>query len=140
MYNDIVTTVGKGNGSSLVLLDLSTAFDTIDHDNLFYILEEYGGIGGRALRLIRSYPSVIRKYGKCQTNNNRQQLIEICSKNELYITNTFFDHKMAHRTTWICPERVKIIKTKMETSERTRTETNRLHNDNNTIQDLGNRL
>ena len=54
MYNDIVTTVGKGNGSFLVLLDLSAAFDTIDHDNLFYILENYIGIGGSALRLIRS--------------------------------------------------------------------------------------
>ena len=49
MYNDIVTTVGKSNGSFLVLLDLSAAFDTIDHDNLFYILEKYVGIGGSAL-------------------------------------------------------------------------------------------
>ena len=55
VYNDIVTTVGKGNGSFLVLLDLSAAFDTIDHDNLFYILEKYVGIGGSALRLIRLY-------------------------------------------------------------------------------------
>ena len=55
VYNDIVTTVGKGNGSFLVLLDLSAAFDTIVHDNLFYILEKYVGIGSRALRLIRSY-------------------------------------------------------------------------------------
>ena len=55
VYNYIVTTVGKGNGSFLVLLDLSAAFDTIDHDNLFYILEKYVGIGGSALRLIRSY-------------------------------------------------------------------------------------
>ena len=55
MYNDIVTTVGKGNGSFLVLLGLSAAFDAIDHDNLFYILEIYVGIGGGALRLIRSY-------------------------------------------------------------------------------------
>ena len=55
VYNDIVTTVGKGNGSFLVLLDLSAAFDTIDHDNLFYILDKYVGIGGSALRLIRSY-------------------------------------------------------------------------------------
>ena len=47
VYNDI--------GSFLVLLDLSAAFDTIDHDNLFYILEKYVGIGGSALRLIRSY-------------------------------------------------------------------------------------
>ena len=55
MYNDIVTTVGIGNGSFLVLLDLSAAFDTIDHDYLFYILEKYVEIGGSALRLIRSY-------------------------------------------------------------------------------------
>ena len=55
MYNDIVTTVGKGNGSFQVLLDLSAAFDTIHHDNLFYILEKYVGICGSALQLIRSY-------------------------------------------------------------------------------------
>ena len=50
MCNDIVTTVGKGNGSFSVLHDLSAAFNTIDHDNLFYILEKYVGIGGSTLR------------------------------------------------------------------------------------------
>ena len=55
MYNDIVTTIGKGNGAMLVLLDLSAAFDTIDHDNLFCILEKYVGIRGNALKLIKSY-------------------------------------------------------------------------------------
>ena len=39
----------------LVLLDLSAAFDTIDHDNLFCILEKYVEIHGNALKLIRSY-------------------------------------------------------------------------------------
>ena len=39
----------------LVLLDLSAAFDTIDHDNLFCILEKYVGICGNALKLIKSY-------------------------------------------------------------------------------------
>ena len=51
----MVETVGKGNGSFLVLLDLFAAFETIDHGNLLYILEKYVGIGGSALRLIRSY-------------------------------------------------------------------------------------
>ena len=55
MYNDSVTTIGKGNGAMLVLLDLSAAFDTIDHDNLFCILEKYVGIRGNALKLIKSY-------------------------------------------------------------------------------------
>ena len=62
VYNDIVTTVGKGNGSFLVLLDLSAAFDTIDHDSVFYILKKYVGIGDSALRLIRSYLRLIRSY------------------------------------------------------------------------------
>ena len=55
MYNDIVTTIGRGNGAMLVLLDLSAAFDTIDHDNLFCILEKYVGICGNALKLTKSY-------------------------------------------------------------------------------------
>ena len=40
---------------------LSAAFDTIDHDNLFYILEQYVGIDGSALRLIRSYFVIVHK-------------------------------------------------------------------------------
>ena len=55
VYNDIVITIGKGNGSFLVLLDLSAAFDTIDHANLFMILERFVGISGSALQLIKSY-------------------------------------------------------------------------------------
>ena len=55
VYNDIVTTIGRGNGAMLVLLDLSAAFDTIDHDNFFCILEKYVGIRGNALKLIKSY-------------------------------------------------------------------------------------
>ena len=39
----------------IVLLDLSAAFDTIDHDNLFCMLEKYVGIYGIALKLINSY-------------------------------------------------------------------------------------
>ena len=51
VYNGIVTTIGRGNGAMLVLLDLSAAFDTIDHDNLFCKLEKYVRICGNALKL-----------------------------------------------------------------------------------------
>ena len=39
----------------LVLPDLSDAFDTIAHDNLFCIPDKYVGIHGIALKLIKSY-------------------------------------------------------------------------------------
>ena len=55
VYSDIVTMVGKGNGPYLVLLDLSAAFDTIDHDTLFVVLEKQIGITGSALQLLKSY-------------------------------------------------------------------------------------
>ena len=53
VYNDIVTTVGKGNGSFLVLLDLSAAFDTIDHDNFFYMNYYYPNISRSQIPPIR---------------------------------------------------------------------------------------
>ena len=53
VYSDIVAMVGNGNGSYLVLLDLSAAFDPIDHDTLFVILDKYIGITGSALQLLK---------------------------------------------------------------------------------------
>ena len=47
--------LGKGNGSGLVLLNLSAVFDTIDHENLFNQLGKYVGKSGNALKLIKSY-------------------------------------------------------------------------------------
>ena len=58
VYNDIVTMVGKGNGSYLVLLDLSAAFDTIDHDTLFVILGKYVGITGSSRGVVASAPDL----------------------------------------------------------------------------------
>ena len=47
-----------------------------------------------------NYPSVVGRYGKGKTNSNGEFLIEFALKNELFLTNTTFKHKMSHRTTW----------------------------------------
>ena len=39
VYNDVLFNIDRGNGTLLVLSDLSAAFDTIDHQICFHILE-----------------------------------------------------------------------------------------------------
>ena len=41
----------------LVLLDLTAAFDTVDHENLIACLEQWVGISGTTLEWFRSYLS-----------------------------------------------------------------------------------
>ena len=55
VYNDVMFNIDRGNGTLLVLLDLSAAFDTIDHLILFHILEHSLGITDSALSLMKSY-------------------------------------------------------------------------------------
>ena len=53
--DDFDRALDQGDGTLLVLLDLSAAFDTIDHDILLGRLQKYIGISGTALQWFRSY-------------------------------------------------------------------------------------
>ena len=53
--NDILNSMGKGNVTALTLLDLSAAFDTIDHRLLLNRLKEWFGIDGIALDWLADY-------------------------------------------------------------------------------------
>lgn len=55
MQNDILQSLDKSNASILVLLDLSAAFDTIDHVTLLHRLENHFGIADKPLQWIKSY-------------------------------------------------------------------------------------
>ncbi len=53
--NDLLLSVDAGNCAVLVLLDLSAAFDTVDHAILLDRLQEWGGIEGIVLEWFSSY-------------------------------------------------------------------------------------
>ena len=55
VQNDIFAAMENGNVSALTLLDLSAAFDTIDHDILLRRLTDWFGIGDVALKWVTSY-------------------------------------------------------------------------------------
>ena len=53
--NDILMNMDMGHVTLLVLLDLSAAFDTVDHDILIHRLQSLLGLRGTALEWFRSY-------------------------------------------------------------------------------------
>ena len=57
VMNDILLNMNNQNVTSVVLLDLSAVFDTVDHDTMLRRLEFSFGIQGKALSLFVSYLS-----------------------------------------------------------------------------------
>ena len=55
--NDIQQSLAEGIPTALVLLDLSAAFDTIDHDILLGSLSDWFGLNGSVLNWMGSYLS-----------------------------------------------------------------------------------
>ena len=55
VHNDIVISVDQGRGVALILLDLSAAFDTVDHTILLDFLRDFLGLDGPVLKLFETY-------------------------------------------------------------------------------------
>ena len=60
--NEVHLSLARGEATALVLLDLSAAFDTIDHNILLGYLKSWFGLGGTVLKWFASYLS-----DQCQT-------------------------------------------------------------------------
>jgi hypothetical protein len=52
---DIMLSIDQGKSVIFVLMDLSAAFDTVDHNVLFSGLKDMFGLSGKVLEWFRSY-------------------------------------------------------------------------------------
>ena len=59
--NEVHLSLARGEPTALVLLDLSAAFDTIDHNILLGYLKSWFGLGGTVLRWFASYLKIVAR-------------------------------------------------------------------------------
>ena len=74
--NDVLKAVDRDGGAILVLLDLSAAFDTIDHQLLLHHLEHRLAITGTALQWLSSYLSNRKQCIRVQDSTSAPKLLE----------------------------------------------------------------
>jgi len=55
VHNDIVSAINQGHVLALVLLDLSSAFDTVDHPTLLSLLQDRFAVSDHALAWFHYY-------------------------------------------------------------------------------------
>ena len=64
-----------------------------------------GDFNAKSGSAYKDFSTVMGKFGKGEANNSGKRLLETCQKLDLYLTNTTFNHKLCHRTTWTTPYR-----------------------------------
>ena len=76
VLSDILRAIDNGDLAMLTLLDLSAAFDTVDHATLLRRLELSYGIGGTVLNWFRSFLDDRTQYVRCGTSRSRRSSIQ----------------------------------------------------------------
>lgn len=74
--NDILQAVDKSKAACLVLLDLSAAFDTIDHQTLFKSLHDILGVRGTVLQWFSSY--LTDRHQLVRINDSKSKSAKLC--------------------------------------------------------------
>ena len=80
--------------------NLSDAIDRVPNSNKLLIM---GDFNARVGSDHTSWENVVGRHGVGNVNSNGTRLLSLCARNELSITNTFFQQADRHKTTWMHP-------------------------------------
>jgi len=85
--------------------ELGSIINMYGKDIQLILLGDFNSKTGSAYKF---YKENMGQFGMANTKSNGQFLIDLAHRNNLILTRptTIFQHKMAHRTTWTCPERI----------------------------------
>ncbi|CAF0883692.1 unnamed protein product [Rotaria sordida] len=83
--------------------DLQDVINRIPTEDMYIIMGDFNArIGGKEQRQQNLFNSV-GPYTVDTTNENGGKLIDLCTINNIIVTNTFFKHKLVHQTSWMHP-------------------------------------
>lgn len=75
---------------------LQELLDSIPKNNSIMIMGDFNAHIGNTV-----IPGIKQRFNDPEVNDSGDDMMEFCVMNELCVTNTFFDHKPQHKTTWI---------------------------------------
>ena len=79
--------------------DINNTIDDLENKSMIFLTGDWNSKVGKKTRKDIN-DSCLGQFSRGIRNNNGQQLIDFCNMNNLFITNSAFQHKEAHITTW----------------------------------------
>ena len=82
--------------------DLQDTIDRVSTKDMLLIMGDFNArLGGNQQQQFLNY--VVGPFIVDKENENGTKLIEFCSINNIIVSNTFFQHKLVHQTSWMHP-------------------------------------
>ena len=77
-------------------MEVNACLESFENDRRIILMGDMNArVGGQEI------DKIVGKYGIDGMNENGEMLINICAERCLFLANTFFEHKLIHRFTWV---------------------------------------
>ena len=87
--------------------ELESLIKTIPNRHTLILAGDFNAQTGSAYH---RYRDTMGRFGKGKVNSNGEELLAFAQRNDLVLTNTLFQHKLSHITTWESPYRKLVYK------------------------------